>query len=94
MVVAQIRKVLKVQQTKKNDMGYLIFNTDRDDEMSGLRKEMQRNYRSGNYRNYGGSSASMCEHYYRMGYRDSREDMEDEQEEMYRRQRDSRGRYM
>lgn len=94
MVVAQIRKVLKVQQTKKNDMGYLIFNTDRDDEMSGLRNEMRRNYRGGNYRNYGGSSASMREHYYRMGYRDSREDMEDEQEEMYRRQRDSRGRYM
>ena len=69
-------------------MGYLIFNTDREDEMSGLRKEMRRNYR-----NYGGSSASMREHYYRMGYRDSREDMEDEQEEMYRRQRDGRGRY-
>ena len=75
-------------------MGYIILNTDRDDEMSGLRHEMRRSYRGGNYRNYGGSSASMREHYYRMGYRDSREDMEDEQEEMYRRQRDSRGRYL
>jgi hypothetical protein len=75
-------------------MGYLIFNTDREDEMSGLRKEMRRNYRSGNYRNYGGSSASMREHYYRMGYRDSREDMEDEQEEMYRRHRNPRGEYI
>ena len=75
-------------------MGYLIFNTDREDEMSRLRHEMRRSYRGGNYRNYGGSSASMREHYYRMGYQDSREDMEDEQEEMYRRQRDSRGRYI
>lgn len=73
-------------------MGYLIFNTDRDDEMEGLRSHMRRSYRGGNYR-YGGSNPSMREHYYRMGYRDSREDMEDEQEEMYRRQRDSRGRY-
>ena len=75
-------------------MGYLIFNTDRDDEMQSVRHDMRRMMRGGNYRNYGGSSASMREHYYRIGYRDSREDMEDEQEEMYRRQRDSRGRYI
>ena len=75
-------------------MGYIILNTDRDDEMEGLRSQMRRSYRSGNYRNYGGSSASMREHYYRMGYKDSREDMEDEQDEMYRRRRDSMGRYI
>ena len=75
-------------------MGYLILNTDREDEMRGLRSQMRREYRGGNYRNYGDSSASMREHYYRMGYRDSREDMEDEHEEMYRRRRNSRGEYV
>lgn len=75
-------------------MGYLILNTDREDEMQGLRSQMRREYRGGNYRNYGGSSASMREHYYRMGYRDSREDMEDENEEMYRRRRNSRGEFI
>ena len=77
-------------------MGYLIFNTDREDEMSGLRREMRRNYRSGNYRNYGGSSASMRGDYsegYRMGYKHGWEDSEDDAMEM-RRARDDRGRYV
>lgn len=74
-------------------MGYLIFNTDREDEMEGLRSQMRRNYRGGNYRNYGGSSATMREHYYKKGYEHAMEDMEDEEMEM-RRRRDSMGRYV
>ena len=75
-------------------MGYLIFNTDRDDEMEGLRSQMRRNYRSGsNYRNYGGSSATMREHYYKKGYEHAIEDMADDEIEM-RRRRDSMGRYV
>jgi hypothetical protein len=74
-------------------MGYLIFNTDRDDEMQGLRSQMRRAYRGGgNYRNYGGSSASMREHYYKKGYEHAMEDMDDEME--MRRRRDSMGRYV
>ena len=80
-------------------MSYVIINRDEDD-MMGLRSQMRRNYRGGGeYRNYGGSSAmmrndgSMREHYYKMGYRHAMEDMEEE-EEQYRRQRDSRGRYV
>lgn len=62
--------------------------------MEGLRSQMRRSYRGGNYRNYGGSSATMREHYYKKGYEHAIEDMADEEEEMYRRQRDSRGRYI
>ena len=80
-------------------MGYIILNTDRDDEMEGLRSHMRRSMRGGAYRNIGGSSVmmrehdgNMREHYYKMGYRHAVEDMEDD--EQYRRQRDSSGRYM
>jgi len=71
-------------------MSYIILNTDRDDEMEGLRSQMRRNYRHGNYHNYGGSSANMREHYYKKGYEDARDDMEDEEMEM-RRRRDQMG---
>ena len=74
-------------------MSYIILNTDRDDEMEGLRSQMRRSYRRGNYRNYGGSSANMREHYYKKGYEDARDDMEDEEMEM-RRRRNSRGEFM
>ena len=74
-------------------MGYLIFNTDRDDEMQGLRSQMRRMYRdNSNYHNYGGSSANMREHYYKKGYEHAMEDMEYENMDM-RRRRDSMGRY-
>ena len=81
-------------------MGYIILNTDRDDEMEGLRSQMRRNYRRGNYRNYGGSSAMMRGDYsegYRMGYKHGWEDKEDEwmdEYPEYRRRRDSRGRFI
>jgi hypothetical protein len=71
--------------------GYIFI--DRDDEMEGLRSQMRRNYRRGNYRNYGGSSANMREHYYKKGYEDARDDMEDEEMEM-RRRRNSRGEFI
>lgn len=71
--------------------GYIFI--DRDDEMDGLRSQMRRNYRRGNYRNYGGSSTSMREHYYKKGYEHALEDMEDEDMEM-RRRRNSRGEFM
>lgn len=71
--------------------GYIFI--DRDDEMDGLRSQMRRNYRRGSYRNYGGSSASMREHYYKKGYEHAMEDMEDDDMEM-RRHRNSRGEFM
>lgn len=79
-------------------MGYIIINRDEED-MEGLRSQMRRNYRRGNYRNYGGSSSmrsgeqSMREHYYKKGYEHAMEDMEDEEMEM-RRRRDAMGRYI
>ena len=71
--------------------GYIFI--DREDDMGGMRTEMHRRYRGGNYRNYGGSSSNMREHYYKKGYEHAMEDMEDEEMEM-RRRRDSLGRYM
>ena len=71
-------------------MGYLIFNTDRDDEMQSVRHNMRRMMRDGGY-------SPMMRHeedkdrMYEMGFRHGWEDAEDEH---YRRQRDSRGRYL
>lgn len=76
-------------------MGYIILNTDREDEMSGLRSNMRSRMRSGNYRHDG--ITPMMRHddekerMYEMGFRHGWEDAEDEH---YRRQRDSRGRYI
>lgn len=72
-------------------MGYIILNTDREDEMKGIRQNMRRMMRSGS-----GSSPMMRhdsddEKMYEMGFKHGWEDAEDEQ---YRRQRDSRGRYI
>lgn len=68
-----------------------------DKESEGdMRSQMRRNMRGG-YRNYGGSSTMMREdsnEHYRRGYRHGWEDHEDEMEQDYRRQRDSRGRYV
>lgn len=73
--------------------GYLII--DRDGGGQGMREqmrnEMRRNY---GYRyNHGGGD--QYEAGYREGYRHAVEDMQnDDDEERYRRERDSRGRYM
>ena len=75
-------------------MGYIIINRDED----GIRREMRRSMRSG-YR-YEGSTPMMrgredSDRIYRMGYRHGWEDHEDEIDDPdFRRQRDSRGRYM
>lgn len=77
-------------------MGYIIL--DKEGEDGGkMRENMRRNMRGG-YR-YEGHSPMMrggdsWEHGYRMGYRHGWEDHEDDVDENYRRQRDSRGRYM
>lgn len=81
-------------------MGGYIF-IDREDEQSNqqMRQNMRNNMRRG-YRNYGGSSAMMRddESYrqgYHQGYKEGWEDSEyDMNEENFRRQRDSRGRFM
>lgn len=62
-----------------------------------MRRQMRQNMRSGGYRYYGG--ANMRDNYndgYRQGYKHGWEDHEDEMDDdmSYRRQRDSRGRYI
>ena len=73
-------------------MGYIILDTDRDDEMSVLRHNMRRAMRhSGtvpmmhNHEDYGHDKM------YELGFKHGWEDAEDEH---YRRARDSRGRYV
>lgn len=73
-----------------------IFVDKEDEGGSGMRSQMRRSMRGG-YRNYGGSSAMMrgdYDHGYRQGYKHGWEDHEDENEEGFRRMRDSRGRYI
>lgn len=77
-------------------MGYIILNTDREDEMSGLRQNMRKRY---GYRSYGSNSSmrgemNMRDHYYKKGYEHAMEDMEDMEDMEMRRARDSRGRYI
>ena len=82
-------------------MGYIFV--DKEKESQGqmrdhMRHEMRYgNYRgSGNYRSYG-NAPTMRDNYnegYRQGYRHGWEDNEDDMNEEYRRQRDSRGRYV
>ena len=76
-------------------MGYIILNTDREDEMSGLRSNMRRSMmrHDGTMPMMRGGDKT-AEHYYKMGYRHAVEDWEDENEEHYRRMRDSRGRFI
>lgn len=74
-------------------MGYIILNTDREDEMSGLRSNMRKVMRHDGtmpYMRHDGDG--MKEHYYKMGYRHAVEDWDED--EHYRRMRDSRGRFI
>lgn len=75
-------------------MGYIILNTDREDEMEGLRHNMRRTYmrHDGSYPYMRHDDDGMKEHYYRMGYRHGAEDMEDD--EHYRRVRGANGRFI
>ena len=74
-------------------MGYLIFDTDRDDEMEGLRHNMRRTMMR-----HTGTMPMMRHHEdydrdkaYELGFKHGWEDAD---EEHYRRARDSRGRYV
>ena len=72
-------------------MGYIFVDRDGD----GIRHEMRRNMRMGNYRHDGYSPmmhGGSYEDGYRVGYRHGVEDHEDEME--MRRSRDSKGRYI
>lgn len=84
-------------------MGYIII--DREKESQGqMRDNMRREMRLGGYhgggdemRRHMGSSVTMRDSYhegYRQGYRHGWEDNEEDMNEEYRRQRDSRGRYV
>lgn len=75
-------------------MGYIIINRDKEEEMDGMRTRMRRSMR-GDYR-YDGTPRMRHEGYdpdkmYETGFRHGWEDAE---EEHYRRERDSRGRYV
>lgn len=79
-------------------MGY-IFVDKGDGESSGMRHQMRRSMRGGYH--HEGYSPMMREHNdgyehgYRMGYKHGWEDHEDEMDGVdYRRQRDSRGRFV
>lgn len=76
-------------------MGYIILNTDREDEMGALRSNMRRSMlrHDGTMPMMRGGEKT-AEHYYKMGYRHAVEDMENEQDEHYRRLRDARGRFI
>lgn len=78
-------------------MGYIIINKDKGD-MEHMRRHMYRSMTGGHHL-YEGSGTMMRdhdneEHMYRMGYRHGWEDHEADTDEHYRRQRDSRGRFI
>lgn len=80
-------------------MAYIFVDKEKESQgqmRDNMRREMRSGgYRGGNYRYYGGSS--MRDGYnegYRQGYKHGWEDNEDDMNEEYRRQRDSRGRYV
>lgn len=81
-------------------MAWIFVDKEGEEGQSSMRQQMRRNMRSG-YRYDGdmmmrsGSGSGNYRDGYRMGYRHGWEDSEDEMDdEHYRRQRDSRGRYM
>ena len=80
-------------------MGYIFV--DRENEGGGMekmRQQMRRNMRGGGYRGGSNDGSGNYRDGYRQGYRHGWEDHEDEwmddDEVMYRRRRDSRGRFM
>ena len=80
-------------------MGYIFV--DRENEGGGMekmRQQMRRNMRGGGYRGGSNDGSGNYRDGYRQGYKHGWEDHEDEwmddDEVMYRRRRDSRGRYM
>lgn len=80
-------------------MGYIFV--DRENEGGGMekiRQQMRRNMRGGGYRGGSNDGSGNYRDGYRQGYKHGWEDHEDEwmddDEVMYRRRRDSRGRFM
>ena len=80
-------------------MGYIFV--DRENEGGGMekmRQRMRRNMRGGGYRGGSNSGSGNYHDGYRQGYKHGWEDHEDEwiddDEVMYRRRRDSRGRFI
>lgn len=81
-------------------MAWIFVDKEGEEGQSSMRQQMRRNMRGG-YRYDGdmmmrsGSGSGNFRDGYRQGYRHGWEDSEDEMDdEHYRRQRDSRGRYM
>lgn len=78
-------------------MSWIFVDKEKGGGESEMRSQMRRNMRrGGGYRNYGGSTSMRGDYGegYRQGYKHGWEDSEDEMDEDFRRQRDSRGRYM
>lgn len=80
-------------------MGYIIIDRGKE-EQGQMRDNMRREMRLGGgemRRHMGNSNVTMRDSYhegYRQGYRHGWEDNEEDMSEDYRRQRDSRGRYV
>lgn len=78
-------------------MAWIFVDKESEGGQSGMRSQMRQNMRRGGYRMYGGSmrdGGSYRDGYkdgYEHGWKDSEDDMS---EENYRRGRDSMGRYM
>lgn len=79
-------------------MGYLIFNTDRNDEIQGLRSQMRQRMRrssgSGSFRMDMPEHSEQFREGYRQGFKHGWEERENEMDEDFRRGRDNLGRYV
>lgn len=75
-------------------MPFIVINDDKGNKeqmRSNMREQMRRNYRSSGGGYHGESQSYRTEEAYREGYEHGWRDSEDEE---YRRERDSRGRFM
>ena len=77
-------------------MSWIFVDKEKGGEENEMRQKMRRNMRDGRMRYMGGSSMRDGNYSegYRQGYKHGWEDHEDEEDENYRRARDSRGRYI
>lgn len=80
-------------------MAWIFVDKEDGGSQEKMRQQMRRSMRSGGYRSYGGTSGGSGNYRdgYRQGYKHGWDDKEMEMEDddmEYRRQRDSRGRYM
>jgi hypothetical protein len=95
-----LRLNLRNPKNTLTTMSWIFVDKDKEGSQSQMRSEMRRNMRSGYYRHDGdmymrGGYRDDYNSGYRMGYKHGYEDSwDDSDDEMYRRSRDSRGRYM